>query len=81
MSPKVKVGIDLDDSLASKRYRIKPPSDAVVKIGRIIGDDVEEFIVIRGSFRDTARYASSTFSRAQKIKKGGKDILSGLNEK
>ena len=66
MSPKVKAGIDFDDSLASKRYRIKPPSHAVVQLGPIIGDNVEGFIVIRGPFRDTARYESSNFSRAKK---------------
>lgn len=76
MNTKVKAGIDFDDLLASRRHRLKPPRHAGVELGSIIADKVEGFIAKRGSVGDNAIYESTTFSWAQKIEKGWKDIRS-----
>jgi hypothetical protein len=76
MNPKVKTGIDFDDPLTSRRYRLKPTSHAGVKLGCIIADKIEGFISKRGSVGDYAIYEFSTCSWAQKIEKGWRDIRS-----
>ncbi|MDA7627434.1 hypothetical protein N8843_02245 [Verrucomicrobia bacterium] len=76
MNPKVKTGIDFDDPLTSRSYRLKPTSHAGVKLGRIIADKIEGFISKRGSVGDNAIYEFSTFSWAQKIEKRWRDIRS-----
>jgi ornithine lipid ester-linked acyl 2-hydroxylase len=73
-------GVDFDNPMASRRFRLKPPRHLGVKLGRLIGNAIESFIASRSIHPDVAVYDSGTFPWAKRVEKNWRGIRSELDE-
>ncbi|MCS1406914.1 MAG: hypothetical protein M2R45_00070 [Verrucomicrobia subdivision 3 bacterium] len=59
--------IGLDNPLASRRYRLKPPQHIGVRLSRKLADAVEWFVASRSIHEDVAVYENEIFPWAAKV--------------
>lgn len=71
--------VDLDNPLASRHYRLKPPRHLGVKFSRWIADSVEAYVASKSVHPDVAVYDNGTFPWAARVEKNWRGIREELD--